>query len=194
MNSTDGTSNQVSLSRGYFVFGGLSFIPLLGVVFGLISIIIGLFTKRRGGKTLAAVGGGGILFSAVLYGALFYYGFYQRGGVYDELRVKLAQTQIDSLVAQIELYRVQNGKYPQTLKELQDSLPKGSLAAAAIIDPTQVHATKSVLFFYEPVGDDHYYLRGVGGDGIAFTDDDILPRVTMAGTIGLLKDSNRKAR
>jgi hypothetical protein len=35
-----------------FVVGGLSFIPLVGVLFGVTSIAWGLLSKRRGGKTL----------------------------------------------------------------------------------------------------------------------------------------------
>lgn len=31
-----------------FVIGGMSFIPLLGVVFGLVAIVWGLFSKKDG--------------------------------------------------------------------------------------------------------------------------------------------------
>src|SRR3546814_19733635 len=69
------------------------------------------------------MGGGGIGFTRVLYGALFYFGFAQRGGVYDDLRAKLAQSTINSLVPSIELYKTQNGQYPESLKVLPGSLP-----------------------------------------------------------------------
>jgi len=44
------------------------------------------------------------------------------------------------------------------------------------------------LFYYERSGDAHYYLRGVGNDGKAFTADDILPNIeqTENSKIGLL--------
>jgi len=44
------------------------------------------------------------------------------------------------------------------------------------------------MFYYERVGADHYYLRGVGPDGLPFTSDDILPRVkaTREGKLGRL--------
>jgi len=96
------TDSSEKLGTFPYVIGGMSFIPLIGVLFGLVAIVWGLVTKKQGGKRLAAIGAGGIGFSFVLYGALFYFGFAQRGGVYDDLRVKLAQTSINSLVPSIE--------------------------------------------------------------------------------------------
>ncbi len=81
-----------------FVIGGLSFIPLVGVLFGVAAIVWGLCTSRAGGRKLIILGGAGISFTVLLYGGLFYFGFVQRGGVYDELRTKLARTMPDSLV------------------------------------------------------------------------------------------------
>src|SRR5208283_1587576 len=68
-----------------YVIGGLSFIPVIGVLFGIIAIIWGLVTKKLGGKKLALIGTAGIAFTVVLYSGLFYFGVMQRGGVYDEL-------------------------------------------------------------------------------------------------------------
>ena len=51
-----------------FVLVGLSFIPLLGVLFGLITIGWGLSTNKRGGKKLALVGASGIGFTVIFYG------------------------------------------------------------------------------------------------------------------------------
>jgi len=47
------------------------------------------------------------------------------------------------------------------------------------------------MFYYERVGADHYYLRGVGPDGLPFTSDDILPRGTATpdGKLGRLIES-----
>lgn len=170
-----------------FVIGGMSFIPLLGVLFGIIAIIWGLATKKFGGKRLAVIGLGGISFTILIYSALFYFGFAQRGGVYDDLRVKLAQSTLNSLVPSIEFYRTQNGKYPESLKILQDSLPKNGFVT--VFDPSVVEfGGKPRYFFYERVGDDHYYLRGFGADGKPFTGDDIVPQIELqpGSKIGLL--------
>jgi hypothetical protein len=109
-----------------FVLGGLSFVLLVGVPLGIAAIVWGLTTRKLGGKKLALIGLGGILFTALLYGGLFYFGFAQRDGIYDSLRVKLAQSTLNSLVPTIELYKIQHGTYPATLEELRASLPKDS--------------------------------------------------------------------
>jgi hypothetical protein len=89
MSSNPGSAREnKTLGCFPFVIGGLSFIPLLGVLFGLIAIVWGLSAWRGGGKKLALVGAAGIGFTILVYGALFYFGFAQRGGVYDDLRMK----------------------------------------------------------------------------------------------------------
>ena len=96
---------QKKLGNFPFVIGGISFIPLIGIIFGGIAIIWGLLTKKLGGKKLAIIGFSGICFSFILYGSLYYFGFKQRGGVYDDLRDKLNQKTINSLVQSIEFFK-----------------------------------------------------------------------------------------
>ena len=185
--TTADSANPEKLGTFPFVVGGMSFIPLLGVLFGIIAIVWGLVTKKGGGKRLAAIGAGGIGFTIVIYGALFYFGFAQRGGVYDDLRAKLAQSTINSLVPSIELYKTQNGRYPESLKILQDSLPKDGFVT--VFDPSVVAlGGEPRYFFYERVGEDHYYLRGLGADGKPFTADDVVPQIALqpGSKIGLL--------
>jgi len=54
---------------------------------------------------------------------------------------------------------------------------------------------KPRYFYYERVGTDHYYLRGVGPDGRPFTADDILPQVqlTPGSKLGLLIEHAEQA-
>ena len=170
-----------------FVVGGLSFIPLIGVLFGIVAIVWGLVTRRPGGRKLALVGAGGIAFTILLYGGLFYFGFVQRGGLYDDLRAKLAQSVLNSVVPAIEVYKLQHGSYPESLEQLRKSLPKDSFVF--VYDPTVMpFGSEPRYFFYERVGADHYYLRGVGPDGEPFTADDILPQIDLSagGRLGLL--------
>ena len=170
-----------------FVIGGLSFIPGLGILFGVISITWGLATNKARGKLLALIGGGGILLNIILYSSLFYRGFIKRGGVYDNLRVELAKSSITELVLAIEFYKVQNGKYPESLEILRKSLPKNS--TVFVFDPTDVQIVRKTRYFhYELVDNQHYYLLGVGPDGQPFTRDDILPEVEVGpdSKIGLL--------
>ena len=170
-----------------FVIGGLSFLPLVGIPFGIVALIWGITTKKLGGKKLALIGSLGIISTVVLYGGLFYFGFAKRGGVYDDLRTKLAQNSLNSVVQAVEFYKVQHGSYPESLKALQESLPKDSMIFVA--DPTDIKFSGTPrYFYYERVGADHYYLRGVGPDGLPFTSDDILPQVqlTPGSKLGLL--------
>ena len=171
-----------------FVIGGLSFIPLIGVFFGIIAIIIGVISKKVGRKALIIMGSLGICFTIIIYGSLFYFGTMKRGGVYDDLRLKLTQTTITQLTQAVELYNVQNGRYPISLEELKQSLPENSMIF--INDPSSINrASKQEDSFYYKLSDNHkqYYLLSVGEDGQPFTEDDILPdiKIEKGSKIGL---------
>lgn len=162
-----------------YVISGLSYIPLIGVIFGLISIVWGLATNKLGGKKLAFIGLGGIAFTIILYSSLFYFGFKERGGVYDELRIQLAQSNLLQTVQSIEFYKVQNGKYPESLEVLQKSLPQNSMLN--LMDVTDVSLNgKPRYFHYELIDENTYYLLGLGSDNIPYTKDDILPTIDLA--------------
>jgi hypothetical protein len=171
-----------------FVVAGLSFIPGIGLMFGGVAILWGLLTRKAGGKKLALVGGLGIGVTVLLYGGLFYFGFVQRGGIYDELRQRLAQTTLNSLVQSVEFYKVEFGRYPVSLIELRESLPRESLVS--VFDPSVVKFGKR-YFYYSVVDENHYYLRGLGGDGVPFAKDNIVPQVARGphGSLGLLVDT-----
>jgi hypothetical protein len=184
------SDDKERLGAPAYVIGGLAFIPLVGVPFGIAAIVWGLVTGKSGGKLLALLGAGGIAFTVLLYGGLFYLGFIQRGGIYDEMRRRMAQTQLNSLVPTIEFHKVATGAYPRSLEELQKSQPKNSFVF--VIDPIDmtVFGRAPRPFYYERVGEDHYYLRSAGLDGAPFTDDDVVPQVnpSSAGKLGLLID------
>jgi len=177
-----------------YVVGGLSFIPLIGVLFGIISIIWGIITKKAGGRKLIIIGSLGISVTVIAYGSLFYFGAIQRGGVYDDLRAKLAKTTITQLAQAIEFHKTQNGNYPPSLEELKKSLPKESLTF--INDPSHVGMNVEPRNFYYELDKSatHYYLLGVGVDGQPFTSDDILPEITISNDskIGLKFHPNSK--
>lgn len=170
-----------------YIVASLSFVPLIGVLFGIIAITWGLVTQRTGGKKLVWIGGGGITFTAGLYFVLFYVGFVQRGGVNDELRVRLTETTLTPVVHAIEYYKVEHGEYPASLEEIMNSQRQGVLVMT--IDPMDSSESKKQrLFYYERIGRDHYYLRSVGPDGVPFTSDDVVPNVSVSpgSRVGLL--------
>jgi hypothetical protein len=186
---------QEKLGTFPFVIGGISFIPGIGVLFGLVAITWGLVTKKLGGKKLAIVGACGIGFSVILYGSLFYFGFMQRGGVYDDLRLQLSKNTITSLVQAIEFYKTQNGSYPESLEALKQSLPENSMVF--VHDPTHVQMGGEPRYYhYEPEGGDHYYLLGVGPDEKPYTADDVLPdiNINQNSGVGLLIHEGSSSR
>lgn len=144
-----------------WVFGGLSFIPLIGVFFGIVAIIIGATKKIKGQIFLGAAG---ILFTVIIYGSLFYFGFVAKTGVYADLKVKLASQIINTDAGQISLYKDQHGKLPEKLSDLGT--------------PSQTN-----LFFttdpwmkeiqYTPKSGGTFELRSAGPDKVFGTSDDI---------------------
>jgi hypothetical protein len=142
--------------------------------------------KTARGCVIGAAGCAGV-FAIVLVGAfaaLFYFGFVQRGGVYDGLRLQLAQSQLNQLVPYVELYRTQRGSYPETIDQLTEIIPPVTVVGA--YDPSAPPTGAPRKFHYERVDADHYILRGVGADGEVFTEDDIVPQGFEAGGLGLL--------
>ncbi|WP_163930951.1 type II secretion system protein GspG [Paraferrimonas sp. SM1919] len=165
------TGSQPSQSSGClgFVIGGMSFIPLFGVLFGIIAILWGV---KANNSKLKYVGSAGILFTVIIYGSLGYFGFVQKDGVYDELRASMTKTQLTNAVQAIEFYKVQNGHYPETLEKLQQSQPANSMVF--LYDAAQVSATGK-FYYYQLIDENSYHIRSYGRDGIINTPDDILP-------------------
>jgi hypothetical protein len=161
-----------------YAIGGASFIPLVGVPLGIIAIIWGIIKRKKGGIKLALLGAGGISFSIILYGTLFYKGFIEKGGVYDELKVKMAQTQLTDLVKQIEYYKIQNGKYPKDLSVFEPE--EGKESFIFIYEPfIEFRDASSTPFYYELTNEGNKYLLfSRGPDRTPFTEDDIFPVLT----------------
>ncbi len=107
-----------------------------------------------------------------------------RGGVYDELRVQLAETTLTSLVQSIEFYKTQNGHYPDSLATLQASFPENSMVF--VFDPTYIEmGTDQRYYHYELQGESNYYLLGVSADGQPYTGDDLLPKIEIQPNSGI---------
>ncbi len=179
---------QAKIHTAAYVLAAISFIPLIGLLFGIAALVLSILGwRKRGAKIVALIASLGMLCTVALYGALFYFGFVQRGGVYDELRQQLTVNTLSALVSEVEFYRLQHGVYPESLEQLQESQPNKPIF---IVDTssTPFSAEPFRLFYYERSGDTHYYLRSVGNDGEPFTGDDILPDIGQSenGKIGLL--------
>jgi Type II secretion system (T2SS), protein G len=152
---------QQSKSAAGWIFGGLSFIPLFGILFGVVAIVIGAVKKTRGQIYLGIAG---IIFSVLLYGGVFYFGFFAKTGPYVELRIRLVHQQMQIDAGQIALYKGQHGSLPATLSDLGKPSEKNMFFTA---DPW------GKQFKYTPLGDGHFELTSAGPDREFGTPDDV---------------------
>ena len=160
--STDVPRQKKSATAGY-VFGGLSFFPGLGILFGLVAIVIGAVKRNM---IVVFLGLGGIAFSVVLYGSLFYFGFVANTGVFADLKIRLASKIIEQDAGQIALYKLQHGQLPKTLADM----PTGGDKAFTRVDPWLRPLA------YKPNDDGTFELRSAGPDGELGTADDIVQK------------------
>jgi len=162
------------LAIASLILGLLSFIPLVGVLLGIIAVIIGILgvsqikKKTLGGRKLAiagiVLGILGIVFTLVVYGSLYYFGFVSETGPFVEVKSELNQQLITNNVGALELYKRKHGYYPTTLEEaIEDDF---SLFPLDVYDRP---------FYYKAQQDSQSYeLRSLGVDGQYGTDDDTL--------------------
>ncbi len=163
------------LATASLVLGITSFIPLVGLLLGLLAIIFGIVAKSKIKKGLYSgkgfstagiiLGILGIIVTVSLYGSLFYFGFVAKGGPFEQPKKELSAQLFTQDAGLLELYKTKTGKYPQSLAELKD--------AGYQVWPSD-HYMKP--FHYEVSKDaSSYDLRSLGPDGEYGTDDDIFP-------------------
>jgi hypothetical protein len=152
----------------YFV-SLLSFIPLIGFFVGIAVAAFGIFKYRN--WIIVCIGLAGMVFTFGMYGYLFH--SMKTGGQFDQSKIELAKLNLNSLVEDIEIYKVQYGSYPHDLKELQKVN-----GLSFVNDPITMGDDKpfDTYFYYEPT-DSNYHLFSSGFDRKPFTPDDIYPTV-----------------
>jgi hypothetical protein len=158
--------------------GWLGLIPLIGAFVGLGLISLGLFKYRD--RKLVFIGIAAILFTVLVYGSLF---IYINSDSARKQWSSVVPEQLNSLVRDIEFYKIQNGQYPDSLEEL---LQNNKLLL--IDDPLSAKAFGQKKKYNYRKANNHYILFSSGIDRIENTDDDIFPSVDTAKT-GLIKSS-----
>lgn len=163
---------KAGLAIASLILGIVSFIPLVGILLGIIAIGLGIAglvyinKNNLSGKGFAIagiiLGALGIIFSIALYAALFYFGFVADNGPYAELRVELNKNIMTQNAGILELYKNKYGKYPDTLKQVSDS--------NYTIYPTDAKMTP---FCYKLLTNTSYELKSAGEDKTCDTADDI---------------------
>lgn len=157
-------------SKPPYLLGLLGFIPLVGAFVGIGLILYAVFKYKD--RLLIFIGAGCVVFTVLVYSSLFY--FMGHSKTIRKGYAKIAQTELNTLVNQIEFYKVKFDKYPDSLLQLTQSDPM-----IDITDPLQlVKMSRRVKadFQYQKIGN-KYTVFSVGVDGVPNTADDIYPIV-----------------
>ena len=166
-------------SKPPYLLGLLCIIPMFGAFVGLGLLFYGLLKYKD--KRLSIIGALGILWTIIIYSTLFY--FSTHSSFFNKGFGDISKMQLNSLVKDIEFYKLANGQYPDSLEQLliDDKL-------APINDPIQGLKTKgSTLFNYEKIGE-KYTVFSSGQDGIPNTEDDFFPNIKVkdSSKIGII--------
>jgi hypothetical protein len=185
--------NKSKIGTVSIVLGAISFIPLIGLFTGIAAIILGIIDIKKNKSKLGIIGLVlgiiGILITIGLYLSLFYFGFVQRGGIYDELRIKMVQEQqLPNTINAIEAYNARFGKYPDKISDLKQISSDPWIYLDQLQFVKQAfngqNESEQTYFYYENRGNT-YYLFSKGVDGQPFTQDDIFPLANSTiGNIG----------
>ena len=163
-----------------YLLGLLCLIPLVGAFVGLGLLLYGLLKYKD--KWLSIIGAAGIVWTIIVYSTLFYAGTH--AAVFKKGFENISQMQLNSLVKNIEFYKMTHGQYPDNLTQLLDDDK-----LAPINDAVQGMNTKGDSYYnYQKIGN-KYLLFSSGQDGIPNTKDDLFPQLTdsESSKIGLIK-------
>ena len=173
-------NETVRQSKPPYLLGLLCLIPLIGAFVGLGLLLYGLIKYKD--KWLSIIGGAGILWTVIVYSALFYAGTH--ASVFKKGFEQISQMQLSNLVKNIEFYKLQHGQYPDSLQQLlnDDKL-------APINDPVQGLQMKENAYYNYKKVNDKYLVFSSGQDGIPNTNDDLFPLVSISDSskIGLMR-------
>lgn len=158
--------------------GWLGLIPLVGAFVGIGLITLGIVRYKD--KKLIVIGCAAILFTVIIYGSLYYTAEYSDLG--RSQKADITQYYLNSLVKDIEFYKLQKGQYPDSLQQIKETSK-----SACIDDPLSQKGWfgKEKIFNYKKFNNG-YIVFSCGKDMIDNTKDDIYPTVDSSHT-GLLR-------
>ncbi len=183
------------VSTWLYVLSGLSFIPVLGVIPGLLALLISAISKKRGGGRVVFISLAGMSITAFLIGYLIYNAQDIENSPmmaeFNKVQIELRKGNLVRLVQIIEYYRLEKGVFPEGLENItitQDDVI--NFSGAAYMD-----SSGEIPYYYELIDSNSYYLLGKGPDRIPFTNDDMVPLVKLDGSspIGLKIHQTGKA-
>ncbi len=91
-----------------YLLGLLGVIPLVGAFVGVALILYGIIKYKD--KWLVLIGTGGILFTVLIYGSLFYSAKHSK--IFINGFEKIDSMELNSLVKEIEFYKINNWQLP----------------------------------------------------------------------------------
>lgn len=177
-----------------YLLAAMGFIPGIGIFFSIAAIIVGIDRRKAGGIVLIVLGVLGSALTVGIYGTLFYKAFVERDGFAEQGFKQIAKMHVTDLVSQIEFRKITNGAYPIALEELQQS---NKLVQIVDVSSVKFFSSQAARNFFYQLSEDkaHYYLLGVGEDGVPFTADDIFPDISERDRLKtglLIKTATRK--
>ncbi len=166
---------KIKSGRHLYYWGLIGLLPNFGAIAGLILLYKGLFNYKD--KKLVIIGIADILFT-ILFWLVFTYEMNNGSGFADS-DAKFAQTQVNVLVKNIEFWKIQNGSYPDNIKQIENLEQ-----FIWVNDPfLKTNSDDAKNFFHYYKIRDKYTLFSVGKDRLANTSDDIYPTITQGDTI-----------
>lgn len=174
------TSTNSAKPKLPYLLGLICLIPLVGAFVGIGLLLYGLIKYKD--KWLSIIGTFGIVWTIVIYSTLIYSS--KHLAIFKKGFTDISQNQLNSLLKNIEFYKIQHGQYPDSLKQLlnDDRL-------APINDAIQLNQQRQNSYYnYKKMGD-KYFLFSSGQDGIPNTKDDLFPQIAIndSSKIGLIK-------
>lgn len=173
------SENENKVSVVEYVVGFGSFIPALGVLLGLVSIILGALKFKTNGWRLMVLGVLGIGFSVGLY-FWMYDEVLEKVPGHEKTFERIAEKNLKQTVMALEYYKLVHGAYPAQLSDLFEKKQFGSFGESYLYDTSggldMAKKLQPHQYELQPDGQ-HYYLYDVGPDEQAGTADDIFPDV-----------------
>jgi len=155
-------------SKTPYLLGILCIIPIFGAFVGLGLLIYGIFVYKE--KWLTLIGAGGIALSFLIFSLMKPDSKTMQRGLAD-----VDTIQLNSLVKEIEFYKIQNGAYPDSLQQLDIKNSFTNTSDALL------NGKKNNLFNYHKIGK-KYTLFSSGIDQTPNTSDDIYPSIDTTRT------------
>jgi hypothetical protein len=177
------SNNQKTYGPPYLL-GLLGLIPIVGGCVGVGLLLYGLIRYKD--KWLSIIGAVSILITIVYHFAFLYQNEYSLK--HKKIIEHISQKDLNQLVKDVEFFKLQYGKYPDSLDEM---LTKQY--GVIVTDIIQILQKRSNIdFYYQKVGE-KYMLFSLGEDGLPNTKDDIYPKMAISDStkIGLILPNNK---